>query len=302
MDDGPRQHVFGPQIDAQFAAFGVAGQRRVFAVEDLRTDAQAAALQRGRQCVDAAHEVGHEERGWVAIDLQRAAHLLDATLVHDDDAVGHREGFFLVVRDHDRGHAQRALQAADFTAQLDALNSVQRRQRLVQQQQPRLGGQRTRQRNALLLPARQLRRVLGLAARQAHQGKKLVNAFGHRAARHLAIDEAIGHVLSHVQVREKRVGLEHDAVVALCRRQAGDVAPGQFDAAGGLHLQPRDDAQQCGLAAAAGAQEADEFALRDVEVDALQRAEAAEVLADAGQPQVRSLRPHRHFFGSLFAL
>jgi len=111
--------------------------------------------------------------------------------------------------------------------------------------------------------------------------------------------------------------LEDDAVVALCWRQAGDVAPGQLDAPGALCLQPGDDAQQRGLAAARRAEEADELTLGDLEMDVAKRCEAAKVLADAGQLQVTgaAVRAARglcgqglrrewggHFFGSLLAL
>ena len=109
-------------------------------------------------------------------------------------------------------------------------------------------------------------------------------------ARHLAVGEAVGHVVGHREVGEQRVRLEHDAVVALGRRQPRDVAPGELDAAGGLHLEPGDDAQQRGLAAARRPEKADELALGDVEVDVRQRGEGAELLADAGQPQVRGAR------------
>ena len=212
--------------------------------------------------------------------------MLDHAVVHDDDAVGHGQRLFLVVRDHDRGHAQLALQAADLLAQVHAHDRVQRRQRLVQQQQPGRRGQRARQRDALLLPARQLRRILVLAARQAHQLQQFVDACAGLRTRHLAVDQPVGHVVGHAQVGEQRVGLEDDAVVALRRRQHRDVAPGQFDAPGGLRLQPGDDAQQRGLAAARRAQEADELALGDLQVDVAQRREAAEILADAFELEV----------------
>ncbi len=100
-----------------------------------------------------------------------------------------------------------------------------------------------------------------------------------------AVHQPIGHVVGDVQVGEQRVGLEDDAVVALRRRQRGDVLAAQLDAPGGLRLQPGDDAQDGRLAAARGAEEADELALRDLQVDALQRDEVAELLADAGQSQ-----------------
>jgi hypothetical protein len=55
--------------------------------------------------------------------------------------------------------------------------------------------------------------------------------------------------------------------------------------AGSLHLQPRDDAQQRRLAAARRAEKTDKLALADVQVDVLQRGEAAELLADVAQVQ-----------------
>src|SRR5262249_45230538 len=81
------------------------------------------------------------------------------------------------------------------------------------------------------------------------------------------------------KVREQRVGLEHDAEVARRRRQARDVAALLPDAAGGLHLQAGDVAQQRGLAAARRPEEADEFAGLDVEGNVVERGECAEALA-----------------------
>jgi hypothetical protein len=114
----------------------VAVERARLAAEQLFADAQRIrAFAHRRQGVDAADEVGDEKRLRVAVDVQRRAHLLDRAFIHHDDAVGHREGFLLVVRDHDGSDPELPLQAADFLPQLDAHDGVQRRQRLVQQQQ-----------------------------------------------------------------------------------------------------------------------------------------------------------------------
>src|SRR2546427_129198 len=80
------------------------------------------------------------------------------------------------------------------------------------------------QRDALLLPARQLRRVLGSAARQADELEQLVDALRDLRLRLPAVDQAVGDVVGDRQVREQRVRLEHDAVVAVARRQHRDVA------------------------------------------------------------------------------
>ena len=74
------------------------------------------------------HEIGDECRRRLAIDLLRRPDLLDRAAVHHHDPVGHRQRFFLVVRDHDRRHAEALLQRADFAAQPQALQRVERRQ------------------------------------------------------------------------------------------------------------------------------------------------------------------------------
>ena len=134
----------------------------------------AAAAQRHRvQHVDPADEVGDERRGRLLVDLARRADLLERALVHHHDAVGHRQRLFLVVRDHDGRDADPLLQAADLAAQAHALQRVERRQRLVQQQQARRRRQRAGERDALLLAAGELARVLRLAAGQADQLEQL---------------------------------------------------------------------------------------------------------------------------------
>ena len=108
------------------------------------------------------------------------------------------------------------LQRADFLAQADALQRIERRQRLIEQQQPRRRRQRARQCNALLLSARELARDLGVAAGQADELEQFGHALLDFAARCFAVDQAIGHVVGHTQIRKQGVALEHDAVVAPC--------------------------------------------------------------------------------------
>jgi zinc and cadmium transporter len=57
-----------------------------------------------------ADEAGDEAVGRAVVELQRRADLLDAAVVHHDDAVGHGHGLDLVVRDVDRGGLQPLVQ------------------------------------------------------------------------------------------------------------------------------------------------------------------------------------------------
>lgn len=105
------------------------------------------------ELIGLSDEVGDEECLRVAIDLGRRTYLFDAALVHDDDAVGHGERLFLIVRDHDRGDAELALQLLDLVSQMHAHLGVERRQGLVEKQQARRDRHGAGKSHALLLSA-----------------------------------------------------------------------------------------------------------------------------------------------------
>ena len=57
------------------------------------------------------------------------------TVGDDEELVGQQRGFFRIVRDKDRGDGNLVLQRQQFIAKLGAERSVERRERLVEQQQ-----------------------------------------------------------------------------------------------------------------------------------------------------------------------
>jgi hypothetical protein len=65
----------------------------------------------------------------------------------------------LVVSDEDRSDVKPSLQRADFFAQRHADSRVERRERLVEQQDLRVRRERAGERDALLLAARELVRI-----------------------------------------------------------------------------------------------------------------------------------------------
>ena len=83
------------------------------------------------------------------------------------------------------------------------------------------------------------------------------------ALRRAAQLEREAHVGGDRHVRIERVVLEHHGDVALFRRHVVDDAVADADLAAGDVLQPRDHAQQGGLAAAGGADQHDELAVVD---------------------------------------
>ncbi len=80
-------------------------------------------------------------------------------------------------------------------------------------------------------------------------------------------------------MRVERVGLEHHGELALDRGGRSHVAAVDEELAGGGLLQPGDHAQQCGLTAAGRADDDDEFAVGDVEVEFADDLQVAVLLA-----------------------
>ena len=93
-----------------------------------------------RQQVGRADEVGDEGVGRPPVDLDRRRHLPDAALAHHDDQIGHGHRLALVVGDDDGGDAEPLLQLPQFDLHRLAQLGVERRKRLVEQEQ--LGRQR----------------------------------------------------------------------------------------------------------------------------------------------------------------
>ncbi|MNV67920.1 hypothetical protein D3C71_1607410 [compost metagenome] len=87
-------------------------------------------------------------------------------------------------------------------------------------------------------------------------------------------------------MRVQRIALEHHRQVALARGLVGDVAAVQHQGAAVDIFEPRNQPQQRGLATARGADEDDELALLDGEVDALDGAMLTKEFLDAAQLKV----------------
>ena len=238
-------------------------------------------MTRAGQQIAAPDEAGDEAVGGAFVEVALRADLAHRAIGHHDQAVGHDQRFFLVVRHHHRRDAELVLQLADLDAHGLAQLGVEVRQRLVEQQHVGPDDQRARQRDALLLAAGELaRQALGEAA-QAHQSQRFGDARRNVGFRHLAHLEPEGHVLGDGQMREQRVALEHHAGVALPRRQHRDVLAAEAHAAGGRRDEAGDHAQRRGLAAAARPEQHHELAVAHVERDVVHGDGRAEMLGQA---------------------
>ncbi len=146
-----------------------------------------------------------------------------------------------------------------------------------EQQQLRLHHQRPRERETLLLAARELGRLAVGELLELHRGQDALDLVADLFPGSLAVADLQrkGRVLKHVHVRPDGVGLEHHAEAAPVGRDEDvpgrgiDHAIADADLARPRPLQARDRAQRRGLAAAAGPQQREQLPLRHFESDVL---------------------------------
>jgi hypothetical protein len=208
-------------------------------------------------------------------------------LVHHDDAVGERHRLDLVVGDVDGGDLKLVGEVLDLGAGRDAELGVEVRERLVHQEDVGLADDGAGERHALALAARKLGRAAVEEVGQFHHRGRAHDAlavFGFGDAADLQRE---ADVLVDVHVGVERVALEHHRHVAVLRVEVVHPAAVEEDVALGRVLQPRDHAHGGGLAAARGAEEDEELAVGDGEVEPLHADEGAPALGDAAEPDFR---------------
>ena len=248
---GPDAHLFRPDQNGDGLAGGssvrLRGQRSQFGFDHTRPGDPPAPQ------IGVAYETGHIAVGRAGVDFARLTDLDDTAILHDGHAVGHRQGFFLIVRDMHCGDAVIALQPLDFVAHFDAQGSVEGRQRLVEQKRLRLEHQRAGERDPLLLAPRQLTgKFFGL--RYQTDPLEHLQSRGPASVSMLAAQlQWVGDIFPGSHVREQRVGLEHEADIARPGRDVGCVPAADDDAAFRRREEPCDDFHQGRFAASAGA-------------------------------------------------
>ncbi len=198
-----------------------------------------------------------------------AGHLGRRALLHhpsgldDDDVVGQHHGLDRVVG-HQHG---RATEPAEMAAQVPSDGQpggrVQRRQRLVQQQQLRARGERSGERDPLSLPAGERPGPAGGELGQPERLQPAQRGGPGGGPRDSPAAQPEGDVVPRGQMREQQVVLKnHPDRAALCRdedslRRVVQDEAGQADPARVDRLQPGQRPQQGGLARAVGPENGD---------------------------------------------
>ncbi len=222
-----------------------------------------------------AHEARDELRCRPRRDRERVGDLLDPGVVHDDDAIRHRQRLFLVVRHVNEHQPELALEVAKLDAHPQLEQPVEVAERLVEKQRLRLRHEHAGKRDALLLAAGQGARLAVRELGQADHLERFHRPHAARVLRHLVHLETEGHVVEHASMREERKVLEHGRRGPLVRRQPDERLPIEDDVAARGVLVPADHPQRRRLAAARRTEEDDVLAVVDVQIDVVDCDDAA---------------------------
>ena len=142
-------------------------------------------------------------RAW-QIDVDNALHLAGA-VGHYQDAVGHLHRFGDVVGDQQRGLLELLLDLQHFVAEQEPCLLVERGERLVHQQDFRLGGEGAGERDALAHAAGELAGIAVLEAVEPDHSDEMTRALGAFGARHADEFEREGDVVDHRAPGESRI-------------------------------------------------------------------------------------------------
>ena len=252
-------------------------------VQRRALDAKLPARGRAAQQVHGgrADEGGHVGVGRAVVDIVRRAQLLHHAALHHRNARAQRHRLDLVVRDVHAGDAAGLVQPLDFGAHLHAQLGVQVGQRLVKQEELRLARQRPPHGHALALAARELAGPAVQQVADLQHGRHFVDALLALGLGHLAHLQRKADVVGHAHGGVERVALEHHGNVAVTRGHAHHVLAADAHFALGGRIQPGNDVEQRGLAAARGPDQDEELARCHVDVHLVQHLHAFVALAEA---------------------
>ena len=235
------------------------------------------------QHVGAPHERGDEQRRGLLVQRVGGADLLDAAAAQHGDAVAEIEGFVLLVRDEQRRDPHPLDQRPQLPARPLTEGGIEVGQRLVEQQHPRLRGQRPGERHPLLLAAGELLHAPALEPREVNEREGVSDP-------RVGVGDVVQterHVFADVQVGKQCVVLEHHAEAAARGRQACDFLALDADRSRVRRLEAGEEAQQRRLAAPRRTQQGDDLAAGNIERHRPDRHLMRPLLRHAGQGEKR---------------
>ncbi len=220
------------------------------------------------------------------------ADLLDDAPAHHHDPVAQGHGLDLVVRHVDGGGAQPALQGCDLGAHLDAEFGVEVGERLVHQEGLRVPDDGAAHGDALTLAAGEVGGLSVQVLREVEDAGGLLDLGVDDGLVRLGQPQSEAHVVADVHVWVEGVALEHHGDVTVLGRAVVDHPAVDPQGAFGDVLQSGDHVEGGGLAAAGGADQDDELAVGDGEVEVVDGESAVGVaLGDAVEDDLGHVLP-----------
>jgi len=158
-----------------------------------------------RNALDEGGDIVVRRRG---NDCLGRAYLDETTVFHDGNAVAKADRLVKIVGDKNRRLAHRRREAHEFVLELATDQRVKCAERLVHQQDIRIGGERTGESDALLHASRELVGIPVPPARELNKGKLLLGD-GPAPLPVVALDlESEGYIVAYRTVRKDRDVLE----------------------------------------------------------------------------------------------
>ncbi len=273
-------------------------QRNEYSCADANSPDGAVPLDPAGQAVRTAEEPKDMAVRRVSVHLLRRADLRDPAVLHDGDPIRERERLLLIVRDEHRGDREAPQQQRQLQLRLIPQIAVERAERLVQQQDIRVDDDGACHGDALALAAAQLRGIARLEAGQLEQVDGLGHALAPLRLRDAPCLQPVGDIVRHRHVGKQRVVLKDHCDVPLVGRNVVDDLSTQDDVAEIGLLEPRDQVEQRGLAAAARTKQGDDFALAQAEIAPVERKISVIRLPNIAEHELRRRIRHRQLWTS----
>ncbi len=214
-----------------------------------------------------ADEAGDEQVRGLVVHVPRRVDLLEDAVLEHGHAVAHRHGLDLVVGDVDGGDAEAALEGRDLRTGGDAELGVQVGQRLVHEEDLRLADDRAAHGDTLALTTGERLRLAVQVLAEVEDLRGLLDLLPDLRLVDAGDLEREAHVVGDRHVRVEGVVLEHHGDVPVLGRQVRDVAVTDADGTAVDVLQAREHPQGGGLSATGRADQDEELAVLDRDVE-----------------------------------
>ena len=192
--------------------------------------------------------------------------------VHDEHPIGQEHRLVDAMGDEENRLAILRPDRLKFQIHLVACQRVERAEWFVHEQELRLADQRPVDGDALAHAARKFPREAILITRQADEIEQRTGLVENRNSAKATEFGSQQHIVEGVSPVEQKIALKHDADI---ERRRMNLTPGHMDRAIRARLQAGDAFQERTFSAAAGADNADEFAVSDRRADILERNDRA---------------------------